>query len=127
MKELEVLLTCSENLLRHIQDEALFKSDRDQFIETLQELLKVRQKAIDGFEWMKIKAVSKPFIMNDEEKALGIKIAALDKEITDLLELRMMSHKDEWREATKKGKSASKYNKPFQMPLTNGAFLDSRK
>lgn len=126
IKKMEALLECSERLKTHLEDDALFKGDRDQFIEGIQTLLKERQACIDAFEWVKIKQPM-PIVFSEEEKAVGQKNVAVDKEITRLLELRKKGHQEEWHQAYKKGKSSSKYKNPYQISTTNGAFYDQRK
>jgi hypothetical protein len=128
IKELEEIVNISERLRFHIEDEKLFKSDRDQFIEKLQLILNERQKLIEAFELLKLKRQPDPLILTEEDKAITEKILALDQEIIQLLKLRMKEHQSEWHQVRKKGKTVSKYIRPFQAATTrNGAFYDKRK
>ncbi len=126
IQEMQALLNASEVLLTHLKNDGLFKTDRDAYIDHVQEGLAARQQAIDAYEWVKIKK-DQPIVFSEEEKAVGEQLVQVDKAITKLLALRMKAHQAEWHQLHKKGKSVSKYRQPFQMAPSDGAFYDKRK
>jgi hypothetical protein len=127
INELEELLEIAEKTKIHLQDESLFKKDRDQFIETLQLLLIERQKLIDLFEQLKLNQQSGSIPLTEEEIVIRDEIVNIDQELKKIMILRLKDHHAEWRMVHQKGKSVSKYTRPYQLPTSNGAFYDKRK
>lgn len=124
--EMGAILDVSEQLKSHLEDESLFKIDRDQYIESTHFLLKKRQAAIDTYEWAKINRSTEKIVFNEEEKTVGKEIVSVDQAITQLLDVRMIAHQQERWSVHDKGKSMAKYT-PQYGPPRDGAFLDKRK
>ena len=127
LETMQELLSVSEELKVHLENLALFKTDRDAFIEGVQNLLKTRQVKIDAYQWVRMKESSEPIVFTPEEKVIGKQLVEVDAGITRLLSERMKGHQEERRSLHNKGKSAAKYVNPFQMPTRDGVFLDKRK
>jgi hypothetical protein len=128
IRDLENLLELSKNLKTHLEDELLFKKDRDQFIEILQGWLSERQNFIDIFDRMKQDYQPEPIPLTEEEIVIRDHILELDKELKKLMILRSKDHHAEWRMVHQKGKSVTKYTRPYQqLSTSNGAFYDKRK
>jgi flagellar protein FliT len=125
--EMEFLLEVSEALLLHIKEEAMFKDNRKDYLDTLKKLLDQRQTAIDSYEWAKIKISTEQITFNEEEKSLAKNIVEVDNQITILLEQRTVELQQERRKTYQKGKSITKYRRPYQGPTRDGIFFDKKK
>jgi flagellar protein FliT len=90
--------------------------DRDHKIQQIQEILKLRETAINDLNG----------VYTDQEKELGAKLINLDRTLRKLLEREKIFIQKDIKDLQARKESSQKYVNPYEGIPTGGVFYDKR-
>ncbi|MFC7372997.1 hypothetical protein ACFQPF_15260 [Fictibacillus iocasae] len=117
MSMVNILLQVTEKIHAHVTSGLPEEDGREEYIETLNELIVNRQLVIEQL----------PDLYTEEELKMGMTILHLNEVIDPLLEKHLNSIRNSLSLLNKKKQKSSQYANPYQAVSGDGMFFDKKK
>lgn len=115
MSSVQQLLDVTEQLSKHL--DSGIQDDRDQYIETIANLLEKRQSLIDSL----------PATYTEEEKQIGKQLVALNKNVDQKLNEQLIFFKNEIDKFQQNKRRQQQYSNPYKHVAADGMYFDKKK